>query len=177
MRGEEVQILGGVADGTIPPDALVCHPGTHNKWIVVRAGRIVDFRTIMTGELFSLLRKHSILSDLLGGDIRPGGAFDAGVRYGLAHDDMAAELFAVRARVLLGAGNRDDAADYASGLLIGSDARVGLRMGEEEVVVVGRPELTTLYAHAIGLAGRATREVDGERAFVAGTRAIAGMLS
>ena len=83
----------------------------------------------------------------------------------------------MRARVLLGAGERGDAAAYASGLLIGSDARVGLRMGEEDVVVVGRPELTRLYAHAIGLAGRATREVDGERAFVSGTRAIAGLLS
>ena len=178
MRGEEVQILGGVADGSIGRDALICHPGTHNKWIVVRDGRIASFRTIMTGELFSLLREHSILSDLLGGEVRPGGAFDAGARYGLANDDVLAELFAIRARVLLGAADREDAADYVSGLLIGSDARVGLRMGEEEeIVVVGRPELTSLYAHAIRLAGRQTREVDGERAFVAGTRAIAAALS
>ena len=182
MRGEEVQILGAVADGTIPWDALICHPGTHNKWIVVADGRIASFRTIMTGELFSLLRGHSILADLLSGDARPGGAFDEGVRHGLEHDDVAAELFSIRARVLLGAADRADAASYASGLLIGCDARVGLRVGRdamavEEIIVVGRPELTSLYAHAIGLAGRSTREVDGERAFVAGTRAIAAALT
>ena len=182
MRGEEVQILGGVADGTIGRDALICHPGTHNKWIVVEDGRITSFRTIMTGELFSLLRAHSILADLLSGDVRPDAAFDDGVRHGLEHDDVAAELFSIRARVLLGVGDRATSASYASGLLIGCDARVGLRVGMDaawakEIIVVGRPELTSLYAHAIGLTGRSTREVDGERAFVAGTRAIVGALT
>ena len=39
MRGEEVQLLGAVADGTVPPGAS-CHPGTHNKWATVADGRI-----------------------------------------------------------------------------------------------------------------------------------------
>ena len=77
----------------------------------------------------------------------------------------------------MGAGERADAASYASGLLIGCDARVGLRVrADEEIIVVGRPELTSLYAHAIRLAGRRTREVDGERVFVSGTQAIAERL-
>ena len=37
MRGEEVQLLGGVAAGLIDPDGFVCHPGTHNKWALLRA--------------------------------------------------------------------------------------------------------------------------------------------
>ena len=40
MRGEEVQLLGAYAAGTIGPDALVCHPGTHNKWARLEGGRI-----------------------------------------------------------------------------------------------------------------------------------------
>src|SRR4051794_32720651 len=40
MRGEEVQLLGGIAAGLIDPDALVCHPGTHNKWAMLRNGGI-----------------------------------------------------------------------------------------------------------------------------------------
>lgn len=40
MRGEEVQLLGAHAAGMIPADALVCHPGTHNKWARLRGGRI-----------------------------------------------------------------------------------------------------------------------------------------
>src|SRR4051794_30064634 len=69
MRGEEVHLPGAVAGGLVDPDALVCHPGTHNKWVVVRGGSIESFRTVMTGELFNLLKEHSILADLLAGDV------------------------------------------------------------------------------------------------------------
>src|SRR5690242_8803116 len=61
MRGEEVQLLGAAAAGTIDPMALVCHPGTHNKWALLRHGKLEAFRTVMTGELFNLLKEHSIL--------------------------------------------------------------------------------------------------------------------
>src|SRR5690348_15163375 len=126
MRGEEVQLLGAVAAGHVPQDSLVCHPGTHNKWVVVENGRIESFRTVMTGELFNLLRQHSILADLLNADAEPDDAFRRGVRHGLDQDDLTSDLFAVRARVLLGEAQRDDAASYTSGLLIGTDVRIGL---------------------------------------------------
>jgi 2-dehydro-3-deoxygalactonokinase len=169
MRGEEVQLIGAVAAGIIPPDAAVCHPGTHNKWVRLTEGRIAGFRTVMTGEIFSLLKAHSILADLLGGEVRPDSAFEAGVRHGLDHDDLTADLFAVRARVLLGKAPRAEAACYTSGLLIGSDLRFGLGfVSGDEIIVMGRPELTSLFAAALAVAGRVAREVDGEEAFVAG---------
>ncbi len=174
MRGEEVQILGALAAGMVSPDGLVCHPGTHNKWIRLEQGRIVDFRTVMTGELFSLLREHSILADLLEGQAYPDPAFAAGVRHGLEHDDLLAELFSVRARILLGRQPREEACGYTSGLLIGSDLRIGLRGSrDEEVVAMGRPELTVLFAAALAEAGRVAREIDGEEAFLAGARQLA----
>ena len=174
MRGEEVQLLGAVAAGTIPPDAWVCHPGTHNKWVQLAAARIATFRTVMTGELFNLLKEHSVLSDLLAPPVELGDAFDAGVRHGLACDDLQAELFSVRARVLLGKARREDAASYTSGLLIGGDVRIGLQStGSRAVVVIGRPELTRLYAAALTLAGRGAVELDGEQSFLAGIQQIA----
>lgn len=178
MRGEETQLLGAVAAGLIAPDALVCHPGTHNKWARMDGGRIGAFRTIMTGELFNLLRRHSILADLLAGEADKPHAFATGVRRGLESDELTADLFAIRARVLLGKAAREDAASYASGLLIGTDMRVGLRSsGEGPVAVMGRPELTGLYARAVRIAGRDAMEVDGETAFLAGARAIAKELT
>ncbi len=178
MRGEEVQILGAVESGMIPRDGFVCHPGTHNKWIEVREGRILSFRTVMTGEMFSLLKEHSILADLLALPADVGDAFHRGVRRGLSHEGLTAELFSVRARVLLGQAPREEAASYTSGLLIGTDLRVGLRgAGEGEVIVMGRPELTALFAAALPEAGFEGREVDGEEAFLAGARAIAERLS
>jgi len=179
MRGEEVQIFGALAAGTIGPDSLVCHPGTHNKWVTLEGGRVTRFRTVMTGELFSLLKEHSILSDLLQAtEVEAGRAFEAGVLRGLSDEDVTAELFSVRARVLLEQSVRGDAASYTSGLLIGTDLRTGLRhAGEgEEIAVMGRPELTRLYASALRAAGWAAREVDGEECFLAGARRLAEAL-
>ena len=173
MRGEEVQLLGAIAAADIPRDALVCHPGTHNKWVAVERGRIARFRTVMTGELFSLLKQHSILGDLLQADVETGDAFANGVAHALAHDDLPAELFAIRARWLLGKTERDSSASYASGLLIGTDVKIGLAGEEAEVIVMGRPELTRLYAAAIALARARPRELDGETCFIAGIRQIA----
>jgi 2-dehydro-3-deoxygalactonokinase len=177
MRGEETQILGAFGEGLIPSDALICHPGTHNKWISVEDGRICSFRTIMTGELFNLLKGHSILADLLQGPAAADEAFEAGVRRGLEDEALTAELFSVRARVLLGKARREDAASYTSGLLIGTDVRTGLRSAPEtEIVVMGRPELTSLFAAALTIAGRAARELDGEEAFLAGARHLAELI-
>ena len=123
------------------------------------------------------MKEHSILSDLLAHDTGNRAAFEAGARHGLANDDLTAELFSIRARVLLGKAPREDAASYASGLLIGSDLRIGLRAAPPgEIVVMGRPELTGLFARALGVAGRASVKVDGEEAFLAGARHLAEML-
>ena len=176
MRGEEVQILGAVEGGLVPENALVCHPGTHNKWVTLRSGRVQRFRTVMTGEMFSLLQKHSILSDLLKEDMAVDEAFCAGVRRGLEGDALTAELFSVRAGVLLGKARKEDATDYTSGLLIGADVGSSIRRSEGEVYVMGRPELTRLYAAALGVAGRQAKEIDGETAFLAGIKAIAGRI-
>ena len=177
MRGEEVQILGAAEAGEIPPDCLVCHPGTHNKWIELRGGRIQSFRTVMTGELFNLLRDKSILADLLKADVAPTEAFRDGVRRSLAGAVLTAEVFETRARVLLGRSKAEDGGAFVSGLLIGQDLRVGLELRSDlPVVAMGRPELTELYAAALEEASVQTQVVDGERAFLAGARRIAELM-
>jgi 2-dehydro-3-deoxygalactonokinase len=174
MRGEEVQLLGAVAAGLVDPEGLVCHPGTHNKWATLRGGRINDFRTVMTGELFSLLKEHSILADLLKGKVEPNDAFRTAARRAIFNETLPAELFEVRARVLLGQAKEEDAASYTSGLLIGTDVRIGLSLPTSaQVTVIGRPDLTRLYATAIGEAGRDAVELDGEESFLAGIHEIA----
>ena len=177
MRGEEVQLLGAFAAGMVPADSLVCHPGTHNKWARLVGGRVTRFRTVMTGELFNLLREHSILADLLSGPAENDDAFARGVTRGLEEGCLTAELFKIRARVLLGQADAGDAASYGSGLLIGTDVRAGLQEGaEREIYVMGRPELTRLYAEGLRIAGKQCRQVDGEEAFLAGARKIVEIL-
>lgn len=174
MRGEEVQLLGAASARMVEPDELICHPGTHNKWALLREGELQSFRTVMTGELFSLLKEHSILADLLQGQVEVNEPFREAARHALNHEAIPADLFSVRARVLLGQANKDDAASYTSGLLIGADVRVGLAdRAAAQVVIMGRPELTRLYAAAIAEANRKSVELDGEQCFLAGIHEIA----
>lgn len=174
MRGEEVQLFGAVAAGLIPPTSFVCHPGTHNKWVSVDQGKIAAFRTVMTGEMFNQLRERGVLAELLTGDVMLGEAFRDGVGRGLQAPTLTAELFSVRARVLLGDLPRDAAASYTSGLLIGADLGVGLGLAAgSAIIIMGRPELTSLYAHAAVKAGHAACEIDGGAVFVAGAVAVA----
>ena len=174
MRGEEVQLLGAAAAGLVAPHALVCHPGTHNKWALLRHGKIHSFRTVMTGELFNLLKSHSILADLLQGGVEPNEAFKEAAKHAIYNEALPADLFAVRARVLLGQAKKEDAPSWTSGLLIGSDVRIGLTEPDgAQIHVMGRPELTRLYAAAIGQSGRDAIELDGEQCFLAGIHVIA----
>jgi len=46
-----------------------------------------------------------------------------------------------------------------------------------QITVIGRPELTRLYAAAIGQAGRVAIELDGEQCFLAGIHEIAKRIS
>ena len=62
MLGEETQLLGVTEPGFT---GLVCIPGTHSKWIRIEAGRIVEFSTYMTGELYAVMAQHSILAHAL----------------------------------------------------------------------------------------------------------------
>ena len=173
MRGEEIQLFGAIDSALIPATALVCHPGTHNKWIMVEDRRIADFQTVMTGEMFNLLKSHGILAEFMGGAVAAREAFREGVRRGLEQKVLTADLFAVRARVLLGDLAREDAADYVSGLLIGLDVAVGLGLaGDSELIIMGRPDLARLYEAAAAEAGRGCRTVDGADAFIAGAIAI-----
>jgi len=174
MRGEEVQLLGAVAAGLVDPMGLVCHPGTHNKWATLRHGKIDRFQTVMTGELYSLLKEHSILSDLLQREVQINDVFKEAARHAIDHEALPADLFGVRARVLLGEAKKEDAACYTSGLLIGADVRIGLSIPTgAQIAVIGRPELTRLYAAAIATTGRDVIEHDGETCFLAGINEIA----
>jgi 2-dehydro-3-deoxygalactonokinase len=174
MRGEEVQLLGAVASKRVDAMGMVCHPGTHNKWVTLRRGRIDEFQTVMTGEIYNLLKEHSILSDLLQGKVEVNDSFNEAAAHAVFNEALPAELFSVRARVILGLAKKEDAAAYTSGLLIGTDVRIGLSVPTAaRISVIGRPELTKLYAAAIGQAQRDAVEIDGEQCFLAGIHEVA----
>ncbi|RVU07758.1 2-dehydro-3-deoxygalactonokinase [Novosphingobium umbonatum] len=167
MRGEEVQLLGATAAGLVPADSLLCQPGTHCKWARMEGGRVASFATAMTGEIFALLKSHSLLSDFLTGAVEDGAAFRAGVADGLS-GRLTSLLFGVRASALLGLRSAQDSAAYTSGLLIGHDvAGEQLAAGQPAYILSDR-HLGALYSAAVEMAGGTAHLVDSHAAFVAG---------
>ncbi|MGX0583479.1 2-dehydro-3-deoxygalactonokinase [Sphingomonas sanguinis] len=177
MRGEEVQVLGAVAAGLAPADALFAQPGTHNKWVRVTGGRIADFATTMTGELFALVKGHGILAGMLDGPVANGPAFRDGLSRGAGACDLTAALFGVRASVLLGRIAADDAASYASGLLIGNDIGAVPDMAGQTVHLLSSGLLADLYTIGIEARGGTVVALDSHAGFLAGLHAIREHLS
>jgi len=169
MRGEETQILGTVAPaaGGDAAKHLIVLPGTHSKWAIVAAGRIETFATFLTGELFAVLKDHSILGRMMPSGAAAGepaaAAFDRGLDRGLAAGTAAAgllhDLFGARTLALFAQLEPAATADYLSGLLLGSETREGrtwaARHGVDgrRATLVGAPALCARYARALARAG------------------------
>jgi len=171
LRGEETQLLGVTEPGFT---GLVCIPGTHSKWVRIDAGRVVEFSTYMTGELFSVIAQHSILvhaieaaNDGTGphpADIEP---FREGLATALAEPTaLTASLFRLRAAQLLGFEQRADGAARLSGLLIGTElADAAHRHGSPRSVrLIATGALGRLYEAALTAQGLDVTTVDAEQA-------------
>ena len=159
MRGEETQVVGAlVLRPELRGNARLLLPGTHSKWIEVRDGCMVRLATMMTGELYAVLRQHSILGAGIPdhADAAPNAeAFDAGVR--MARDSAAAgalsKLFSARALMLAGQLALDAVPDYLSGLLIGEELRAALASGwvrdDAALLLAGDELLCARYRRAM----------------------------
>jgi 2-dehydro-3-deoxygalactonokinase len=141
--------------------------------VLVEDGRIVRFVTAMTGELFAVLGRHSLLkSDAPADDDE---AFDQGLAAAGEGDALAARLFTARARVVGGQASPDSTPSYLSGLLIGAEvAAVPRLLGDAPgtVVLLGDAALCDRYRRALHRAGVGVEVFDGEAAAIAGLFAL-----
>ena len=138
-------------------------------------GAIERFQTSMTGELFDLLTRHSILkTDIFDQDL---AAFDAGVAAAGDGNALASRLFTARARVVGGSMSQNSVASYLSGLLIGAEvASTPTLLGIDPhtpVTVIGDPSLTRHYLRAMQGRELTAYAHDGERAGLAGLSTLA----
>ena len=156
MRGEETQLLGLFDELRGAGLQTVCLPGTHSKWATVGGGRISAFHTAMTGELYAVLKQHSLLGALMdhdaGAAVEDVPAFELGVRTSRDAGGLLSHLFSVRTRGLLGELSATQLPSYLSGLLIGHELQ-GLLAGAQHVHLIGSEALVQRYRRALGLSG------------------------
>lgn len=164
MRGEETQIVGLPLLCAEPPE-LVLTPGTHNKWIRLEQGRIVALSTYMTGELFALLRQHSLIAPVIADGEWDEESFLAGLDTALCQPDWLHQLFGVRARGVQHIMPPAVLGQWLSGLLIGYELNAALAMPDAakplRCGVVASPDLLRRYQRALACFGIDTVAVDG----------------
>ncbi|WP_247882149.1 2-dehydro-3-deoxygalactonokinase [Azospirillum sp. TSH100] len=166
MRGEEIQIAGAVAENAgWGRNACVAMPGTHSKWVRISDGRITGFTTYMTGELFAVLKTHSLLGRLMpaGVDAKAEDeeeAFAIGLRaaQSAGPGDLPHQLFATRSLGLTKRLPAEALAHYLSGLLIGHELRSGLALLAEmsagtPLLLIGDPGLCRRYTRGLAAFG------------------------
>lgn len=175
LRGEEIELMGLAALRAV--DGWVALPGTHTKWARVEQGRVIDFFTSMSGEIFDRLTAKGLLASIVAGEAVDGAIFLKGVAAGRARQlSLGTLLFGARAQVVRGALAKVDAASYIRGLLIGSEIADAMAVyptvGEAVIPLIGNRALCHLYASALAAAGMTSELIDSRAACLRGFRAL-----
>jgi 2-dehydro-3-deoxygalactonokinase len=155
MRGEETQVFGALARIGAENGRFLL-PGTHSKWVLAQAGRIVGFSTYMTGEIYAAARAHTILGRLMEDGEASGAAFGRGVQEGARAGGPGAllnRLFGVRTSGLFGEIAGRDLPDYLSGLLIGAEIADAAGQDSGPVHIIASDVLAARYRAAAGALG------------------------
>ncbi|MFT5294314.1 MAG: 2-dehydro-3-deoxygalactonokinase [Colwellia sp.] len=160
MRGEELQVLGwlNLQASNQQGKYMLCLPGTHTKWVLVENGKIVLFKTAMTGELFDLLNNQSVLIQTPNNKFNEG-AFRKGVKYSLNSElgSFSHSVFSVRSNQLFGKLKQDEASSYLSGFLIASDVRAAINASEwdlsslKNVIIIGAKQLSHYFSTVLAM--------------------------
>jgi 2-dehydro-3-deoxygalactonokinase len=168
MRGEETQLLGALGIDAAG-EAVVCIPGTHSKWARVSGGTVERFATFMTGELFSVVSRETILSHAVtdADEAEDTEAFKSAVVAAFETPALAANLlFRVRSSQLLYGGSPSSAREKISGTLIGLELAAGLAGDQSSsgITLVASGRLQGLYRLAFDTLSVAVQSIDAEAA-------------
>jgi 2-dehydro-3-deoxygalactonokinase len=163
MRGEETEIIGLMSDPSLAAlrqRSLLILPGTHSKHVWIENDAVVDFRTFMTGELFEVLGRHSVLRASVDLDHRTEDdspplsesdreAFEEGVGWARRHG-LAGGLFRVRTRAVLEHRSLANNTWFFSGLLIGAEVdSISRSAGDRPVILAATRGVSDLYSLAL----------------------------
>ena len=128
-------------------DGIICLPGTHTKWVHVSAGEVISFRTFMSGELFDLVSRYSVLKHSVKSDDWNDKEFKSAVSESISNPQkIFSDFFKLRADHLLKQVEQSELRSKLSGYIIGAEL-AGAKpywLGQN-VVILGNDNLSKIY--------------------------------
>lgn len=163
MRGEEVQIFG-LIDKIDNRSFSVVLPGTHSKHVIVQDDQLKRFDSYMTGELFSIIRDHTIIGIDLPRQDQSHSAYIKGVLSG-QNGGVTSQIFKARTGKIFNQIKETEIDDYLSGILIGSEMK---ELNFKSTYLVGNEKLCNRYQLACDAIGKESYFYNGDDCFING---------
>ena len=150
MRGEETQIAGFLYDNQ-NFNGSICLPGTHSKWVQIENGNIINFKTFMTGELFEIISKNSILiHTVTSKKILKNELIKAVNEIFLKPEIFGNVLFQLRADDLINSRGSEIYKSKLSGYLLGLELLGSMEFWEKkDIVLIGNADLVKMYEYVL----------------------------
>ena len=150
MRGEETQIAGFLTNNKNFKGSI-CLPGTHSKWIKINKNSLEIFRTFMTGELFEIISKNSVLShSMISDNLEKAEILNSANKIMNKPELFANALFQLRADDLINSKGAIIYRSRLSGYLLAMELIGSLEFWKNnDIVLIGNVDLIELYENVL----------------------------
>jgi 2-dehydro-3-deoxygalactonokinase len=149
IRGEETQIIGYLQSNK-KFSGFICLPGTHSKWVKITKGKLIKFKTYMTGELFEIISRNSILKHSFVDKKINTKTFKNSVLLSQKKNfNFFDYLFEFRSRTLLSKKKYNPKSELLA-YLIGNEIKSNIiNIKDSKVIIIGSHYNSKLYSHAM----------------------------
>ena len=146
MRGEETQIAGFLLNN-VDFNGSICLPGTHSKWVSMNSYNIQEFTTFLTGELYEIVKKYSILNHSLNTTELDDEIVKSSAKLIIENPSFISnKLFEIRADNLLKNSNQTSNNSKLVGYLLGIELSGSRTYWEDkDLVIIGSSNLNKYY--------------------------------
>ena len=172
IRGEETQVLGYLQNNK-NFSGIICLPGTHSKWIKISNGKIIKFKTYMTGELFEIISNNSILSHSITDKKINIKVFKNSVLLSQKKNfNFFDNLFEFRSRTLLSKKKYYPKSELIA-YLIGNEIKSNINNTKDtKVIIIGSKYNSKLYSQAMQVLKIKNTIVDSKDITIAGLKTL-----
>ena len=176
LRGEETLVIGAINKLNIKKKCYICCPGTHSKWITIKKNKFIKFSSFMSGELYSVISKWTILSQSLPKISKNSKSFSKkyfikGLNLIKKNYPLLSTLFKIRTMDLFNQTNAVERDSFLSALLIGLEINhisKNKDLKRSSVILISSGPLTKLYSISLNYYKIKFDLVYAEECFISG---------